>query len=86
MFQLHRLIHEHQCGTHILQELGSAIGLFYSEKIDIPADITAMAQARWDAKKAKDYETADSLRNQIESKGYVVEDTADGFRVRLEAV
>ena len=79
------MIHAHQCGTQRLKTLGQAIGLFYIESKAVPNDIQTMAQARWEAKKAKDYQTADTLRNQIESKGYVVEDTPDGFRVRLEA-
>ena len=82
LFELLKLIHAHQCGTQLLRALGQAIGLFYIESKAIPSDIEAMAQARWEAKKAKDYQTADTLRNQIESKGYVVEDVADGFRVR----
>ena len=43
-----------------------------------------MAQARWDAKKAKDFQTADALRSDIESAGFLVEDTPEGFRVRMK--
>ncbi len=82
LFQLHSLIHEHQCGTALLLELGQAIGLFNHEKKAIPDQIQTLAQARWDAKKARDFKTADSLRAEIESSGYLVEDSADGFRVR----
>ena len=84
LFQLHGLIHEHQCGTDVLFELGQAIGLFYQKKSEIPDQIKTMAQARWDAKKTKDFKTADALRSEIEANGYLVEDTADGFRVRAQ--
>ena len=84
LFDLHGLIHEHQCGTALLKELGTAIGLFYKEKADIPQSIYDKAQARWDAKKSKDFQTADALRSDIESAGFLVEDTPEGFRVRVK--
>ena len=82
LFELHGMIHRHQCGTHVLKELGTSIGLFYSKKIAIPDAIQTKAQARWNAKKAKDFKTADALRADIENSGFLIEDTATGFRVR----
>ena len=83
LFECHKLIHAHQCGTEVLSELGRAIGLFYIDTNTIPAEIEALAQSRWEAKKARDFALADQLRNEIQSKGFLVEDTPDGFRVRL---
>ena len=34
------------------------------------------------ARAAKDFATADALRNELQSAGYVVETTKDGTRVR----
>ena len=82
LFECHKCIHAHQCGTHILRELGQAIGLFYIEGNSVPSNIETMAQARWDAKKVKDFALADQLRDQIQTQGFLVEDTPDGFRVR----
>ncbi len=48
---------------------------------DIPEDILAIAQKRFDAKKAKDFATADALRNELKEKGYSVLDSKDGFKV-----
>ena len=48
---------------------------------DIPADILELAQKRFDAKKAKDFATADALRNEIKEKGYSILDSKDGFKV-----
>ena len=48
---------------------------------DIPEDILALAQKRFDAKKAKDFATADALRNEIKEKGYSILDSKDGFKV-----
>ena len=82
LFELHGLIHEHQCGTTLLHELGSAIGLFYNDNTGVPQHIEGLAKARWKAKKEKNFQTADDLRSQIETAGFVVEDTPDGYRVR----
>ena len=48
---------------------------------DIPEDILALAQKRFDAKKAKDFQTADAIRNEIKEKGYSILDSKDGFKV-----
>ncbi len=52
--------------------------------VDIPDEITKMAEERLKAKKEKNYALADELRNKILSAGYVVEDTADGFNIKVK--
>jgi cysteinyl-tRNA synthetase len=44
-----------------------------------PAEVTALAQARWDAKQAKNFPQADTLRKEIEVLGWKVLDRKDGF-------
>ena len=44
----------------------------------IPAEIEAMAEARLEARKAKNWAESDRLRDEIKSKGYVVEDAPGG--------
>ena len=48
---------------------------------DIPADIQALAQQRWDAKAAKDWATADALRKQLDATGWLIKDSKEGFTV-----
>ena len=48
---------------------------------DIPADIQALAQQRWDAKAAKDWATADALRKQLDAAGWLIKDSKEGFTV-----
>jgi cysteinyl-tRNA synthetase len=47
--------------------------------MDIPKDVLKLANERVEARKAKDFELADSKREQIEEKGYRMLDTKDGF-------
>lgn len=47
----------------------------------IPPIVEELAEQRRDAKRAKDYDLADKLRQQIDELGYSVNDTADGWEV-----
>ena len=47
----------------------------------VPKEITDLAKRRVQAKQEKDWETADKIRNEIESLGYKIMDTKDGFKV-----
>ncbi|MBL9182311.1 MAG: cysteine--tRNA ligase [Verrucomicrobiaceae bacterium] len=48
---------------------------------DVPAEIQALAQQRWDAKQAKDWAAADALRKQLEAAGWLIKDSKEGFTV-----
>ena len=67
----------------LLKKLGGILGLLQTEHkpAEIPAEITALAEQRLAAKKAKDFALADKLRNEILAKGYNIKDTAQGFAV-----
>ena len=52
------------------------------EEETIPEEITRLAEARDTARKNKDYAESDRLRDEIESRGYKVEDVDGGFRVK----
>ncbi|WP_209370871.1 cysteine--tRNA ligase [Brevibacterium renqingii] len=45
--------------------------------------IATMANRRAEAKAAKDFATADSIRDELAAAGVVIEDTADGYRYHL---
>ena len=64
-----------------LQFIDRATRLHDLESIEAPADIQEMAQKRLEAKKSRDFATADDLRNQIDSSGWTVMDTPDGFKL-----
>lgn len=51
-----------------------------SDKI-IPSDIVMMAEKRKEAKKNKDYEEADRLRDEIKKLGYEIKDTPEGQKI-----
>jgi len=49
---------------------------------DIPSEIKELAQARWDAKKNKDWAKADEYRNQLSTLGYQILDSKDGYTIK----
>lgn len=51
------------------------------EKVEIPSEIQELAQKRREAKKNKDWGTADSLRDQLTSLWWKILDRPDGFEV-----
>jgi hypothetical protein len=42
-------------------------------------EVIELAQKRETARKTKEWEEADQIRGQIESKGWIIQDTADGY-------
>ncbi|RAP34342.1 cysteine--tRNA ligase [Candidatus Marinamargulisbacteria bacterium SCGC AG-439-L15] len=83
LVELSKLINTHQAGVEHLKELGNIIGLFESNQapLAVPDHITDLAKERLTAKKNKDYQLADEIRNKITAEGYTIEDTPDSFRV-----
>ena len=49
------------------------------EKIEVPDDIKAIADERFEARKAKNWAESDRLRDLLSEKGYAVIDAKDGY-------
>jgi len=52
-----------------------------SANVLIPEDVKELAEKRFEAKKAKDWATADSLRLAISQMGYTIKDSKDGYTI-----
>ncbi|MEK6557373.1 MAG: cysteine--tRNA ligase [Candidatus Margulisiibacteriota bacterium] len=63
----------------LLQVLGLKITL---DEAEIPESVAQLAKERWEAKQAKEWARADSLRKKIQEEGYVMEDAKEGYKVR----
>lgn len=64
-----------------LVELTDVLGIEAETEDPVPQEVMDLVQKRAEAKKAKDFALADSLRDQITSMGYSVKDTANGPQV-----
>jgi cysteinyl-tRNA synthetase len=61
----------------LLESFAEVLGLIM-EKIEIPAEITQLAEERKKVRENKDFASSDDLRQKIEKLGYLVEDSKDG--------
>ncbi len=50
--------------------------------VEVPEEVARLVSARQEARKARDFRKADEIRAQLDKLGYIVEDTAEGVRVR----
>ena len=74
-----------QCAASALaawEKVDSVLGVGVKSETEVPAEISALANARTDAKKAKDFKCADAIRDELKAKGWAIEDTAKGPKLK----
>lgn len=62
--------------------LGLQLSEYKEEDVEISAEIQELVEKREALRKTGDYEEADRVRSEIESKGFILEDSKEGIRVR----
>jgi cysteinyl-tRNA synthetase len=69
-----------------LLDVDKVLGIVGNVKSEqaLPKEATELIARREEARKAKDWKTADALRQQLKAMGIMIEDTAQGVRWRLE--
>jgi cysteinyl-tRNA synthetase len=65
-----------------MRQFDRVFGLLDDEDTAVDADVERLAQEREQARKRRDFATADRLRAQIAALGYVIEDTPRGPRLK----
>jgi cysteinyl-tRNA synthetase len=53
-----------------------------AESGEIPADIQALLEARQAARQARDFKRSDAIRDELKAKGWVIEDTPKGPKLK----
>ena len=71
-----------ETALNALVSLCDVLGLMMKKAGELPADIQALADARVQARKDRDWKKSDELRDQLKTLGYIVEDTKEGQKVR----
>jgi cysteinyl-tRNA synthetase len=64
------------------EKIDSVLGIGAKADTEAPAEIIALAEARTAAKKAKDFKRADAIREELKAKGWAIEDTAKGPKLK----
>jgi len=58
------------------------LDLLKKEKVKIPSEIQGLAEDREKARREKDWEKADRLRENINKEGWIIEDVKEGFELK----
>ena len=66
----------------LLNELTGVLGILRRENDAIPEEIQQLVEQRTAARAAKNWAESDRLRDEIAAKGFVVEDTREGAKVK----
>ena len=77
------ILHEWRAAGQ-LELLGRGLrifGLAVEEAAAAPGDIVSLAEKRQEARSARNFDEADRLRREIASRGWEVQDVADGYRL-----
>ena len=71
--------------TDLERAAGIAVRVISGEEEALPAEISALSEARVQARLAKDWRKSDELRDQLANRGWEVRDTKDGQKITRRA-
>ena len=64
------------------EKVDSVLGVGAKLDAEVPAEMLALADARTEAKKNRDFKRADAIRDELKAKGWLIEDTAKGPKLK----
>ncbi len=64
------------------KRMNTVFGLVLQGQAEIPEEIMNLAKQREQARNGKDFQKSDDLRTLIEKKGFILEDTKDGQKIK----
>lgn len=64
------------------EKIDSVLGIGSAAEVEAPAEIVALMEARQAARKAKDFKRSDAIRDELKAKGWVVEDSPKGPKLK----
>ncbi len=74
-----------EAAAKLFDELCDVLGILYNRKSnDLDSEIEALIQQRQEAKKNKDFATADKIRDDLKARGIILKDTRQGTTWTIE--
>jgi cysteinyl-tRNA synthetase len=67
----------------VWRQIATVLGMAQTETTEASADLLALLEERQAARKGKDFKRADAIRDELKSKGWTIEDTPKGPRLKL---
>jgi len=63
-------------------KLDGVLGVGANPELEVPPELSALLEGRQAARKAKDFKRADEIRDELKAKGWRIEDTPKGSRLK----
>jgi cysteinyl-tRNA synthetase len=63
-------------------KIDSVLGIGTKSEAEVPAEISSLLAARQAARQAKDFKKSDAIRDELKAKGWVIEDTLKGPKLK----
>jgi cysteinyl-tRNA synthetase len=63
-------------------KIDSVLGIGAPAETEAPLEFVALLEARQAARKAKDFKRADAIRDELKARGWVIEDTSKGPKLK----
>jgi cysteinyl-tRNA synthetase len=63
-------------------KIDSVLGIGTKSETEIPAEVLALLEARQAARRAKDFKKSDAIRDELKAKGWIIEDTPKGPKLK----
>jgi len=60
----------------------SVLGIGTPDEITVPAELNALLETRQAARKAKDFKRSDAIRDELKAKGWLIEDSPKGPKLK----
>ena len=64
------------------EKVDSVLGVGAKSEVEIPPELNALLEARQAARTAKDFKKSDAIRDELKAKGWVIEDTPKGPKLK----
>ncbi|MFN7141987.1 MAG: cysteine--tRNA ligase, partial [Limisphaerales bacterium] len=64
------------------EKMNNVFGLGAPQEAEAPAELIALLEERQAARKAKDFKRADAIRDELKAKGWTIEDTPKGPKLK----
>src|SRR5262249_41583727 len=64
------------------EKIDSVLGIGAAAEVEVPAELLALLDARQAARKAKDFKRSDAIRDELKAKGWIIEDTPKGPKLK----
>ena len=63
-------------------KIDTVLGMGTPAEVEAPAEIVALLEARQAARKARDFKKSDAIRDELKAKGWAIEDTSKGPKLK----